>query len=704
MATKAASLLADVGKRMGQTWCLGSLLALSTAIKWRRPDDATDLLCVTTFTAALQLAATVCEFCPLFHPSTRTFKSATAAYRDAVEGIAEGTSLFDAAAALTRALGRKRVAQSCCMAILLVAVSCALVYYALGLAVRRLRSSSASQPLLKLAVYGAFALACFRLFGSGVAAPLLAEAFTLDAAPRAAATRPEAAYLAMQGAAVALKAGALAPGIAELAAAGGDDVAARLLDDPRPATALLCCLTLAAVAYGLRRDAKNLALLVLGAAAFSPPALAGPWAAKFTPDQLLNHATSIQLALLFAAMTLCGTPLLMFAGLILNALFRIHDIDLHGETYCEVGYKTSAEALAAVDASAAAQRAWAAETTVEQRVAVCAKFMEAIKADADRIANDISGMMGKPALAPDVLPAKDNFVRTIEKDPVGVVLCIAPWNYPLLTTVNCVVPAVLAGNAVAIKHSPRTPLCADAFERAFLAAGAPEGLVTALHCGHGEVEDVIAREAVGFVSFTGSVRGGREVYGAVAKHRFIDATLELGGKDPAYVAEDADVAAAAAGLVDGAMWNAGQSCCGIERVYVHESNYDEFLAAAKAEVDAFVLGDPAAAATSMGPLALPGAPAFLQGQVAGDDDAVELMNDSAYGLSACVFTKDHDRALALSKRVATGTFFQNRCDYLDPALPWTGVKNTGKGVSLSEHGFRGVTRLRNFHAKLDASA
>ena len=455
-----------------------------------------------------------------------------------------------------------------------------------------------------------------------------------------------------------------------------------------------------------------------------------------------------------------------------------------GETYCEVGYKTSAEALAAADAAAAAQRAWAAETTVEQRVAVCAKFMEAIKADADRIANDISGMMGKPvahargeiggmmercemmmalapkALAPELLPAKDNFVRTIEKDPVGVVLCIAPWNYPLLTTVNCVVPAVLAGNAVAIKHSPRTPLCADAFERAFLAAGAPEGLVTALHCGHGEVEDVIAREAVGFVSFTGSVRGGREVYGAVAKHRFIDATLELGGKDPAYVAEDADVAAAAAGLVDGAMWNAGQSCCGIERVYVHESNYDEFLAAAKAEVDAFVLGDPAHAATSMGPLALPGAPAFLQGQVddavakgatllaggaagpdasgkgrffapsllggcdhamslmvdesfgpvlgvakvACDDDAVALMNDSAYGLSACVFTKDHDRALALSKRVATGTFFQNRCDYLDPALPWTGVKNTGKGVSLSEHGFRGVTRLRNFHAKLDASA
>ena len=348
MATKAASLLADVGKRMGQTWCLGSLLALSTAIKWRRPDDATDLLCVTTFTAALQLVATVCEFGPLFHPSTRTFRSATAAYRDAVGDIAEGTSLFDAAASLTKALGRKRVAQSCCMAILLVAVSCALVYYALGLAVRRLRSASASQPLLKLAVYGAFAFACFRLFGSGVAAPLLADAFTLDvalaaqklalplraaalaqAAPRAAAaTRPEAAYLAMQGAAVALKVGALAPGIAELAASGGDDVAARLMDDPRPATALLCCLTLAAVAYGLRRDAKNLALLVLGAAAFSPPALAGPWAAKFGPDQLLNHATSIQLALLFAAMTLCGTPLLMFAGLILNALFRIHDIDL----------------------------------------------------------------------------------------------------------------------------------------------------------------------------------------------------------------------------------------------------------------------------------------------------------------------------------------------------------------------------------------
>lgn len=455
-----------------------------------------------------------------------------------------------------------------------------------------------------------------------------------------------------------------------------------------------------------------------------------------------------------------------------------------GETYCEVGLSNSAEMGATVDRAAAAQRTWAAETSIEERVALCGRFMEAFEADGERVAEDITGMMGKPlkyargeiggarercegmmalapkALSPEVLPARPNFRREIHKAPVGVVLCVAPWNYPLLTTVNCVVPAVLAGNSVIVKHSSRTPLCADAFARAFEAAGAPAHLVQALHCGHGVVDECIQRDEVGFVSFTGSVGGGHSIYNSVARNRFIDATLELGGKDPAYVAEDADLEAAAAGLVDGAFFNAGQSCCGIERVYVHESKYDAFLEAAKVHVDAYALGDPRAEATTMGPLAQDDAAAFLKGQVddavaggatllsggapttdaaglgrffaptlLGDCDhsmeimteesfgpvlgvmkvqddaaAVDLMNDSAYGLSACVFTKDHARAEWMSERVETGTFFQNRCDYLDPELAWTGVKDTGKGVSLSEHGFRGVTRLRNFHAKLDATA
>jgi acyl-CoA reductase-like NAD-dependent aldehyde dehydrogenase len=457
-----------------------------------------------------------------------------------------------------------------------------------------------------------------------------------------------------------------------------------------------------------------------------------------------------------------------------------------GETYVEVPVESAEETVRKVERSAAAQRVFAAETSLEDRIALCARFMEAFEADKERIAQDITGQMGKPfhnalgevrgmfercegmmalapaALAPEVLPAKDNFSREIVKDPVGVVLCVAPWNYPLLTTVNCVVPAVLAGNGVVIKHSPRTPLCGDAFARAFEAAGTPEGLVTGLTCADESVHTAIAHDDVGFVSFTGSVRGGRAIYSSVASERFIDATLELGGKDPGYVAEDANMKAAVATLVDGAFFNAGQSCCGIERVYVHESRYNDFLEAAAAEINATLkLGDPMDTATTMGPMALPGSPAFLQAQiddavakgakvltggsvprkddnaalatgrffrptllagcdhsmdvmrdesfgpvlgvapVASDEEAIAKMNDSAFGLTACAFTADAGRAAAMGRQLKVGTFFMNRCDYLDPMLPWGGTGDTGKGVSLSSHGFRGVTKLKGMHLKFD---
>ena len=469
----------------------------------------------------------------------------------------------------------------------------------------------------------------------------------------------------------------------------------------------------------------------------------------------------------------------------LSSLTHVVDNPYSGEAYAEVRLSTTAEALEQVDSAAAAQRAWAHETTVEERVALVQRFMAAFDDDRDRIAADISGQMGKPkhhalgevrgmfercegmmalapqALAAEELPPKDNFRRRIEKEPVGVVLCLAPWNYPLLTTVNCVVPAVLAGNAVVLKHSPRTPLCGDAFARAFAAAGAPDGLVTALSCEDAAVHAAMAKDSVGFVSFTGSVSGGRAVYSSLASQRFIDATLELGGKDPGYVAEDADMGAAVATLVDGAFFNAGQSCCGIERVYVHESKYDQFLEAAKDEIErTLVQGDPLDPATSMGPMALPGSPAFLHSQVSdaaakgakvltggaptadgsgrgrffqptlladcrtgdmavmrdesfgpvlgvekvgSDAEAVAKMNDSAFGLTACVFTADEGRAEAMGREVSCGTFFMNRCDYLDPLLPWGGTKDTGKGVSLSAHGFRGLTRLKGMHLKLDPS-
>lgn len=451
-----------------------------------------------------------------------------------------------------------------------------------------------------------------------------------------------------------------------------------------------------------------------------------------------------------------------------------------GETYAEVPLSSQEEASAIVARSAAAQVEWK-RTSLEERIELCNRFMDAFEQDREQVERDITGQMGKPlsfssgevngmyertkamielapqALADDMLPDKPNFARKIVKEPVGVVLVIAPWNYPLMTAVNCIVPAILAGNSVVIKHSGRTPLCAEAFARAFESAGAPAGLVQYLHCDHATIDAVIGHDAVGFVSFTGSVGGGHQIYKSIASSRFIDATLELGGKDPAYVASDADMAAAIGGLVDGAFFNAGQSCCGIERVYVHRSKYDEFVAGAAEALGAYRLGDPMDPDTNMGPLAQKNSADFLKSQVdeavskgarlivggkpttdsAGlgrffeptlvvdcdhtmglmmeesfgpvlgvmavdsDEEAIKLMNDSPYGLSACIYTSDQQRAEHFAKEVSTGTFFMNRCDYLDPLLPWTGVRDTGKGYSLSVHGFRGVTQLKSIHLKLD---
>lgn len=450
-----------------------------------------------------------------------------------------------------------------------------------------------------------------------------------------------------------------------------------------------------------------------------------------------------------------------------------------GETAATVELATKSDAMDLLGRSQAAQQQWR-DVPLETRVDTCRKFMEALAAD-EEVPLNISKQMGKPlhyakgeikgaaervhamadlapsVLADEVIPMAEgqSGFRQITREPVGVVLSIAPWNFPLLTAVNSLIPAVLAGNSVVVKHSERTPLCGDDIARAFKAAGAPDDLVTSLHSSHDLTSAVIQDERIGFVSFTGSVRGGHAIYQSVAKNRFIDATLELGGKDPAYVAEDADLAAAVETLVDGAFFNSGQSCCGIERVYVHHSRYDKFVEGAKAAIEAYVLGDPMDAGTTLGPMAQPSSIIFLQGQVdeakrkgatvvtggrsslgdtgkarffvptllsecthemsamkdesfgpllavapvASDEEALEKMNDSEYGLTACVFTQDKERALSMGKRLQCGTVFMNRCDYLDPLLPWTGVKNTGKGVSLSKHGFDGVTKLKGYNLR-----
>lgn len=448
-----------------------------------------------------------------------------------------------------------------------------------------------------------------------------------------------------------------------------------------------------------------------------------------------------------------------------------------GEIACEVPFDDSAEALAALERCAAAQAAWA-ETPVAQRADLVRRFAEAFVADGERVAEEITRTMGKPlaqargevqtfadrartlaALAPEALadvplPEKEGFARWVGRDPVGVVLVVAPWNYPLLTAVNAVAAAVLAGNGVLLKHSSRTPLCGPQFERAFLAAGAPAGLVRSLTLNHEDCDSLMRRPEVGYVAFTGSVEGGRQIETQLAG-RFIGVGLELGGKDGAYVAEDADLGHAIENLADGAFYNAGQSCCGIKRIFVHRKHYRAFLDGVVGLAGGYRLGDPRDAATTMGPLASPGAPEQLAGQaeraraaggrvlaggkptqvsgrgrflpptvvadadpaseimqeesfgplvaiaeVGGDDEAAARIDQSRFGLTAAIWTADPERARRIARRLRVGTVFMNRCDYLDPMLPWIGVKESGRGLSLSRWGLQELTRPKSHHFRL----
>jgi len=436
-----------------------------------------------------------------------------------------------------------------------------------------------------------------------------------------------------------------------------------------------------------------------------------------------------------------------------------------------------AEVDRTLDAAVAASRAWA-RPPLPERIALCTRVVEGMEAAADRIAADITRMMGKPlrqargevggmakrarhmisiaesSLADITLPL-DGFERRIARVPHGVVLDLPPWNYPLLTAVNVVIPAVLAGNAVVLKHSPRSPLCGPHFADAFTEAGAPPALVQAIHCDHPTAERIAADPRVGYVAFTGSVEGGRKIYAAASTKLWVDAGLELGGKDGAYVAPDADLAKAVDGIVDGACYNAGQSCCAVERAFVHRALYPAFVEAALDLMRKYALGDPTAAETNMGPLAQPHHPAFIEAQVRqaldrgakalcggratqidgrgrffeptllvdvkpeldvmrietfgpvlpvvpvdSEEEAIRLINDIDLGLTASIWTKDRDRAARLAEQLDVGTVYMNQCDTLDPALPWTGAKNSGKGASLSSLGFLHLTRPRSINFKL----
>jgi acyl-CoA reductase-like NAD-dependent aldehyde dehydrogenase len=458
-------------------------------------------------------------------------------------------------------------------------------------------------------------------------------------------------------------------------------------------------------------------------------------------------------------------------------LTTISPID--GSVYVKRRYADKAVIERTLEAAQTAQKQWK-KLSLAQRKQLCGKAIDAFVAKKAEIAQEICWQMGRPirssasevtgmeerarcmieladqGLATVKLPEKPGFERWIQREPLGVVLVIAPWNYPYLTAINAVMPAILAGNSVILKHSAQTPLCAERLFEAFEAAELPSGVFQYLHLTHADTEALIKNKRIDYVAFTGSVPGGEMVEKA-AVGRFIGVGLELGGKDPAYVREDADLAHAVDTAMDGAYFNSGQSCCGIERIYVHERVYDQFLEQAVEWVKALKLGRSDDPQTTLGPLVRSSAADFVREQVAeavrqgaqahipadefpldqpgtpylapqllsnvdhsmrimteesfgpvvgiqkvaSDEEAVALMNDSEYGLTAAIFTSDIERGIALGEQIDTGTFFINRCDYLDPALAWTGVKHSGRGCTLSVLGYESLTRPKSFHIKTE---
>ncbi|KKB77760.1 aldehyde dehydrogenase [Devosia soli] len=448
---------------------------------------------------------------------------------------------------------------------------------------------------------------------------------------------------------------------------------------------------------------------------------------------------------------------------------------IDGKIFAERQTLDDAQIAAAVSRAKAAQRAWRA-VPVAERVAAVGRMVDALLAMNDEIVPELAWQMGRPirfgaekrgveersrhmlgiaeaALTPSMRPEKEGFTRYIALEPLGVVLVIAPWNYPFLTAINSIVPALVAGNAVLLKHASQTLLAGERFAAAAKAGGLPEGIFQNLVLSHADTEKLVGSGEIDHINFTGSVEGGRRIEKAAAG-TFATLGLELGGKDPAYVRADANLDYAAENLVDGSFFNSGQSCCGVERIYVHKDVYDGFVDRFIGQARGWTLGDPLDPATIVGPMARGGfadhvrrqteeavragatrhlnwsdprdmagwpylAPEVLTGvnhqmsvmreesfgpvvgimKVADDAEAISLMNDSPYGLTASIWTDDLDAAARIGREVETGTVFANRCDYLDPALVWTGVKDTGKGGALSEIGYHSLTQPKSFHLK-----
>jgi acyl-CoA reductase-like NAD-dependent aldehyde dehydrogenase len=452
---------------------------------------------------------------------------------------------------------------------------------------------------------------------------------------------------------------------------------------------------------------------------------------------------------------------------------------IDGSVFAERELASDSQVDRVLATAVAADRNWRA-TPIAERVRIIEAMVQFMEANASDIATELTWQMGRPVrytpneilrgfqerarhmaniaeecLADIGVPKSPGFTKFIRREPLGTVLVVAPWNYPYLTTVNSIVPALLAGNTVILKHAAQTMLCGERLDAAFKAAGLPTGVFQHIHASHDAVNKMIHDSRVNFVVFTGSVDGGRAMERSAAG-RFIGVGTELGGKDPSFIRADVDLDYAIAENVDGSFFNSGQSCCAIERIYVHDSVYDNFVDGFASTARQYILGNPLQHETTIGPMVNSNSATFVrtqirdalaQGAVAivsesefaesapgtpylgptvlinvdhsmsvmrdesfgpvigimrvkSDDEAIALMNDSPYGLTASVWTSDQDAAIRIGDQIETGTVYMNRCDYVDPALVWTGVKETGRGIALSSLGFDPYTQPKSFHLKI----
>ncbi len=362
--------------------------------------------------------------------------------------------------------------------------------------------------------------------------------------------------------------------------------------------------------------------------------------------------------------------------------------------------------------------------------------------------------IGEAALAWRDLDGGDGARRHVSREPYGVMLSICPWNYPVSICVALIIPPLMAGNVVLFKHAPQTALVIDALNAAARAAGLPAGVFTALDMTHEQSSRLIASERIDIVGFIGSERGGRQVH-AAAGHAFKPFILELGGKDPVYVRQNVDIERAANEIALGAFGNSGQSCCSVERIYVDDAIHDRFVEAFVAAAAATRVGHPLEDNPDIGPVVSTVAAEAIRGQVqlalssgatllhdgdrsagsfatsayvgpivlgnvdhsmsimrdetfgpvapimrvSSDDEAIRLMNDSRYGLTAAIWSNDIDHALKLGQRLEAGSVVVNQCNYPDQLLPWGGIKASGLGRSDGLFAYDGVTQYKSYYAR-----